>query len=207
MTVRFVSLGERTDHYTFTAGSLSEALEKMTRQGPRDGDGHHAASCDMRAEIMRDLHLGIVEGSAREAQGMPGWTATAHIDEGILRYGFVFRFPRWTNINSLPAPIQAEWRRYTRCLWNHERGHVQTTTPILYQYLRRFRNLQIMAHGGSRQEAEQTATNDLRDNVQDLYDQMAFRNQQANDEYDRRTRHGRNQGAQLHTDIRRGSRH
>jgi len=206
MTVRFVSLGERTDHYTFSANTLSEALDNMLRRGPRDGDGHHSASCDMRADIMPGLQPGIVAGSTRQAQGMPGWTSTAHIDQGILRYGFIFRFPRWTNFESLSRPIQAEWRRYRRCLWSHERGHVQTTTPILYRYLRRFRNLEIMSQGGSRGGAEQTARRELRENVQDLYNQLAFRNQQANNEYDRRTRHGRNQGARLHTGIRRSSR-
>lgn len=66
MAISPVSLGEQTNYYTFTATSLREALQRMTQLGDRDGDGNHAASIDIRADIFQNLQTGIVPGSTIE---------------------------------------------------------------------------------------------------------------------------------------------
>ena len=205
MTVNFVSLGESTSYYRFSASTLAEALLRMTRLGPSDGDGHHAADCDMRADIMHGLQTGIVSGTTQHSPEL-GWMATAQISQATFRYVFVFRFPHWTNIARLTRPVQAEWGRYTTCLWTHERGHVTTAMTVLRQFLAEFRNLRITGTGASAQAAEADAQRNLRTQVSDVFDRLAFRNQQASNRYDARTRHGRTQGAQLRTTLRRGSR-
>jgi hypothetical protein len=206
MAVNLLSLGEQTNYYSFTAQSLAEALQRMLSLGPRDGDGHHSAGCDIRADIFPGLQTGIVPGSTVEIPNM-GWTATAHISQGTLRYGFVFRFPNWSNIGSLSRPIQAEWRRYTRCLWVHERGHVQVTMQVLRRFLQQFQNLRIAGMGQSGQAAENTAQSELQIQVREVYNLLAHENQRDSNRYDVRTRHGRTQGARLQTIIRVGSRH
>ena len=206
MTISLVSEGEQINYYTFTAGSLQEALRRMAQLGDRDGDGNHSASIDVRANILHNLQTGIVPGSTTQIQGM-GWTATALITQGSLRYGFIYRFPNWSNIGSLSRPIQSEWQRYTRCLWNHERGHARAAMPVFRQYLRRFQELRIASMGASSREAEEAAQRELRAQVTDVYNLLAHDNQETIRRYDIRTRHGRNQGAQLRTSIPRGSRH
>jgi predicted secreted Zn-dependent protease len=205
MSVNFVSLGESTNHYTFTAATLRAALQEMTRRGPRDGDGHHAASIAVRADIMRDLQTTVVSG---ETQHVPevGWVATATIRSANFRYGFVFRFPRWSNVTSLSRAIQAEWTRYTQRLWVHERGHVTAAMPVLRDFLRRFQALRIGGTGTSAQAAESNAQANLRSQAQEVYNMLAFRTQEASDRYDRATRHGRTQGARLRVGSRSGSR-
>jgi len=205
MAVNFASLGERTSYYRFSASTLARALQQMTRLGPSDGDGHHAADCDMRADIMQGLQTGIVSGTTQQSPEM-GWMATALISQASFRYGFVFRFPDWTNIARLTGPVRAEWARYTSCLWAHERGHVTTAMTVLRQFLAEFQNLRIAGSGASAQAAEADAQSNLRTQVSEVFDRLAFRNQQASDRYDARTRHGRTQGAQLRTTLRRGSR-
>jgi len=87
----------------------------MLQRGNRDGDGNHAASIDIQADIFQNFQTGIVPESTVQIQGM-GWTATVLITQGSLRYGFVYRFPRWSNVESLSQPIRSEWQRYTQCL-------------------------------------------------------------------------------------------
>jgi hypothetical protein len=206
MTVNLVSEGERTDPYTFTAASLREALQRMAQLGDRDGDGNHSASIDIRADIFQNLQTGIISGSTTQIQGM-GWTSTALITQGSLRYGFIFRFPRWSNVGNLSRPIQSEWQRYTRCLWTHERGHAREAMPVLQQYLRQFQELRIASMGASSREAEEAAQRELRSHVTDVFSLLRHDNEESIRRYDRRTRHGRNQGAQLRVSLPRGSRH
>ncbi len=206
MSISFVSQGEQINNYSFNAGTLAEALEQLTRLGPRDGDGHHAAGCDMRAGIMEGLQTGIVPGSVVQVQAI-GWNGNAEITQAAFRYGFVFTFPDWANIGSLSQPIQSEWQRYKGCLWVHERGHVQTAMTVLRRYLKQFQDLRINGTGANRQTAEEAAQRELRIQVQAVYDLLAYENQQENNRYDQRTRHGRIQGAQLRTRAPRGSRY
>ncbi len=206
MAVSLVSLGEQTNYYAFTAGSLREALQRMLQLGDRDGDGSHAASIDIQADIFQNLQTGVVPGSATQIQGM-GWTATALITQGSLRYGFVYRFPRWSNVGSLPQPIQSEWQRYTQCLWTHERGHAREAMTVLQRYQQQFQNLRIAQMGSSAREAEEAAQRELRAQVREVFNLLRHDTEESVIQYDRRTRHGRNQGAQLRTSLPRGSRH
>lgn len=206
MAVNLVSLEEHINYYTFTAGSLREALQRMAQLGDRDGDGNHAASIDIRADIFQNLQTGIVSGNTTQIQGM-GWTATALITQGSLRYGFIYRFPRWSNVGSLSQPIQSEWQRYTRCLWTHERGHAREAMPILRRYQQQFQDLRIAQLGPSAREAEEAAQRELRVQVREVFSLLRHDNEESIRRYDRQTRHGRNQGAQLRTSLPRGSRH
>ncbi len=206
MTVSLVSLGEQINYYTFTAGSLRDALQRMAQLGDRDGDGNHSASCEIQADIFQNLQPGILEGSATEIQGM-GWTATAVITQGSLRYGFIYRFPNWGNVGNIPRPMQSEWQRYTRCLWTHERGHAQAAMPILRRYQEQFQNLRIAQMGSSARVAGEAAQRELSAQVREVYNLLAHDTQESVRRYDIRTRHGRNQGAQLRASLSRGSRH
>ena len=207
MAITLVHLGNRTSYYSFAAANLTDAQSAMNRLGPRDGDGHHAASCDVQADIMTGLQTAVVSGSAQRIAQLGSWTATARISQGQLGYRAVYRYPRWTNIARLPRYVRAEWQRFMRCLRTHERGHVSAMMPLLREYLRTYRSLRIAGSGPTAAEAEAAAQRELRTQVQSLYDQLRFRGGQASQTYDRRTRHGRSQGARLRTGTRRGSRH
>jgi hypothetical protein len=206
MTVKLVFLGEQTNYYTFTAESLQEALQKMRQLGDRDGDGNHAASIDIRADIFQNLQTGIVPGSTYQIQGM-GWTATALITQGSLYYGFVYRFPYWSNVESLSKPIQSEWQRYTKCLWIHERGHADEAIPIFQRYQKQFQNLRIAQMGSSDKEAEEAAQKELRVQVREIFNLLSYEIKKSIISYDDKTCHGRTQGAKLKTSIQKGSKH
>ena len=211
MGIILSSLGEVTRHYTFTARSLEEALQQMQRLGPRDGDGHHAASCDIQAGVLLpDLDISTIPGSAVEVPNVPAemrWSASAQITQATLGYKVILLFPQWVNVESLSRPVQNEWRRYSQCLLAHERGHVRVAMPVLRRYLRQYQDLRIGGAGRTRQAAEETARRDLRGQIPDVFRLFAHDTQQASDRYDQRTRHGRTQGAQLRTNPPRGSRH
>jgi len=211
MSVTLVALGDQTNNYSFSAASLAAALQQMTRLGPSDGDGHHAAACDIQAMVLlQGLQIGIAAGSAREAAGAPAeyrWSATAQITQASLGYKAIFLFPRWTNVSSLSRPIQNEWQRYTGPLWQHERGHVRVAIPVLRRYIGQFERLRIAGAGRTRQAAEEAATRDFRAQIPEVFRLLGRDTQQAGNSYDRRTRHGRTQGAQLRTRPPRGSRH
>jgi len=174
-------------------------LGEMTRLGPRDPEGHHAASCEMRADILNGLHPSIVSNSTGEA---PGWIATGQIGVGTLSFGFVLRFPQWSNIDSLSGPIRSEWDRFIRSLWIHERGHTDVTMSILGRFKEQFEALRVAAGGASAQAAMDEAESELRRQVKAVYDRLAFENQKASDLYDHEKRHGRTQGARLNIRIR-----
>lgn len=211
MAITISSLGEVIRHYSFTAGSLEEALQQMQRLGPHDGDGHHAASCDIQAGVsLQDLEISIIPDSAVEVPNVPAemrWSASARITQATLEYRVIFRFPQWSNVESLSNPVQNEWRRYMQRLIRHERGHVQVAMPVLRRYLQQYEELVIGGAGRTRQTAGETARRDLRGQIPAVFSLFAHDTQQASDRYDQRNRHGRSQGAQLRTNPARGSRH
>lgn len=211
MAITLSSLGESTRNYSFTAASLEEAVQQMSRNGPRDGDGHHSASCDIQAAVsLQNLQIRIVPGSAILTPNVPAefsWSATAAITQATLEYRVIFLFPQWTNVGNLSQPVQNEWQRYTGCLWTHERGHVRAAMPVLWRYIQRFQDLRIAGGGRTRQSAEEIAQRDCRSQISDVYRLLAHNTQEAGNLYDGRTRHGRTQGAQLRTRAARGSRH
>ncbi len=211
MGITLSLLGEETRYYTFNAGSLEEALQQMQRLGPRDGDGHHAASCDIQAAVLLpDLEISTVHGSVVEVPVLPEarrWSATASITQATLGYRVIFLFPRWVNVESLSRPVQNEWRRYMRCLLVHERGHVRVAMPVLRRYLGQYQGLRTAGEGRTSHAAEEAARRDLRGQIPGVFRLFAHDTQQASDRYDQRTRHGRTQGAQLRTSPTRGSRH
>lgn len=211
MSITLSLLGEETRHYSFTARSLEDALQQMQRLGPRDGDGHHAASCDIQAGVLlQGLEINTVPGSVVEVPNVPAatrWTASARITQATLGYKVIFLFPQWDNVESLPRPVQSEWQRYIQRLLTHERGHVQAAMPVLRRYVQQYQDLQIGGAGQTRQTAEETASRDLRVQIPEVFSLFAHETQQASNRYDQRTRHGRIQGAQLRTSSPRGSRH
>lgn len=211
MSITLSFLGEETRNYSFTARSLEEALQQIQRLGPRDGDGHHAASCDIRAGVLLpDLEISTVPGSVMEVPNVPvamRWSATARITQATLGYKVIFLFPQWANVGSFPRPVQNEWERYTQRLLTHERGHVQAAMPVLRRYLQQYQDLRIGGAGQTRQAAEEAAGRDLRVQIPEVFRLFAHETQQASDRYDQRTHHGRTQGAQLRTSPPRGSRH
>ena len=206
MAVTLVHIADSTSYYSFTAQSLTDAQGAMSRLGPRDGDGHHAASCDVQADIMQGLQTGIVAGSTVRIAELGVWTATAHITQAQLRYRAVYRYPQWTNVARLARYVRNEWQRFMRCLRLHERGHLTAVMPALRRSLRQFQGLRIAATGASGSAAEAAAQRDLRVQAQDLSAQLQFNGLRASRTYDRRTRHGRSQGARLRTGSRRRSR-
>lgn len=211
MAITLSSLGETTRNYSFTAATLEEAMQQMQRLGPRDGDGHHSASCDIQAGVsLQNLQISTVPGTAIQTPNVPAemsWSATAAITQATLEYRVIFLFPQWTNVGTLSRPVQNEWQRYTRCLWRHERGHIQAAMPVLRQYVRQYEGLRIGGAGRTRQAAEEAAQRDCRSQITNVFGLFAHDTQQASDRYDQRTRHGRTQGAQLRTRAARGSRH
>lgn len=211
MAITLSSLGETTRNYSFTAASLEEAVQQMSRLGPRDGDGHHSASCDIQAAIsLQNLQISIIPGSVVEVPEVPPairWIASAAITQATLEYRVIFLFPQWTNVGTLSRPVQSEWQRYTRALWTHERGHIRAAMPALRRYARYYQELRVPGTGPTRRAAEEAAPRECRSQISSVFGVFAHETQQASDAYDRRTRHGRTQGAQLRTRAARGSRH
>lgn len=197
MTVTLVHIADQTNYYRFWAQTLSDARFQMSRLGPSDSEGHHAARCLVQAGIMEGLQRGIVAGSTQQVPQLGNWTSTAYITQGELRYRAIYDYPRWMNIHVHPNYMIAEWRRFTGCLIAHERGHLRESLPLLREYRAQFEALRIASAGNSAQAAERAAKRELLAQIRELYSQLAFRCERANQAYDHRTRHGRTQAAQL----------
>ena len=84
---------------------------------------------------------------------------------------------------------------------NHERGHAREAMPILQRYQQQFQNLRIAQMGPSAREAEEAAQRELRSQVGEVFNLLRHDTEESITRYDRRTRHGRNQGAQLRTSL------
>lgn len=205
MAVTLFRNNERTDYYHFQAATLADAEARMSQLGPHDAEGNHAAAFDVRANIMDGLSVGPVAGQTTTLQvpgSPPAWMATAQIVSATLRYQVVYTFPDWTDVAARSTAVQAEWTRYTAALWQHERGHAQSMTPVLDDYRGQFERLRISAQGSSGQAAETAAQRELRTQVQEVYNLLTGAAQDNIRAYDRRTNHGRGQGARLNTRIR-----
>lgn len=197
MTVNLVHLADQTNHYRFWAQTLRDARYQMTQFGPRDSEGRHAASCNVQAGILDGLNRGIVAGSTTRIPELGNWTSTAQISRGELRYRAIYTYPIWVNLYQLPRYVQAEWGRFLGCLIAHERGHLRASMPLLQEFKRTYESLRIASTGSSAHAAESAAKNELLTQIRELYSQLSFRCERANQDYDRQTRHGRTQGAQL----------
>jgi hypothetical protein len=197
MSVTLIHLPDQTNHFQFWARTLPEAQYQMEHFGPSDSDGRHAASCHIQAGIIEGLHRGIVPGSTQMMPELGSWTSMAHIIRGELRYRAIYQYPQWVNVHLLPQHVQAEWQRFYSSVVAHERGHLRISMPLLEEYRGEFESLQITSSGASANAAETAAKDELLAQVRELYSQLSFRCEQANRDYDIRSRHGRTQGAQL----------
>lgn len=202
MAVTLFRNNERTVPYRFQAATLADAEARMAQLGPRDAEGNHSAAVEFQANITDGLSVGLVPGQTVQVPELSAWMATAQIVSATLRYQVVFTFPEWTNVATLSGPVQAEWTRYTAALWRHERGHVQSMAPVLECYRRQYEQLRIAAQGPTAQAAEAAAQQNLRAQVQELYNMLTCQTGENIRTYDRTTNHGRTQGAQLNTRIR-----
>ncbi len=192
MAITLLNLGEERSFYTFRAGSLTEARARIEQLGPRDREGRHAATCDTVADVMQGLRVGVVPSSAQQAGD--SWVVQSRVEAATLRYGFRFRLPRWLDV---PASSRREWERFLRCLRTHESGHSTCSLPVMQRYQRMLSEARVMGMGNSRQAAEREALQLMRQRVRSLFSSLAADVQHASDIYDRRTVHGRSQGAQL----------
>ncbi len=202
MAIELKKISETTQYYSFTAQSITEADKIMrSKVGGLGFQGH--AETYISADL-NNIKTYTLPGSEKQNPGT-GWTITVGIKDGYLRYKIEFTFPLWTNIENLSRPIKAEWKRYVKCLWVHERGHVQVAMPLLKTYLEKFRELHGTGTGESVQASESAARDDLTSNLEVMQKKWAEETQNAHDEYDTSTDHGRTQGARFNVDISVGS--
>ncbi|MGE0712329.1 MAG: DUF922 domain-containing protein [Planctomycetota bacterium] len=194
MTVNLANLGTSRESYSFRAANLAEALRQLDRLGPKDGDGHHAAVVTYKADLMQSLRTKLQARAVRQGRQ---YYAEAVIGQATLRYGFVFLMPAWSNVSSASRSAQAEWKRYLGCLETHERGHLTCVQNLYPECQAQLRALRIAGTGSSASAAESAAQTQLRAQAQSLFDYLVYQVQGSSDAYDRRTRHGRTQGAQL----------
>lgn len=193
MAIEIVSLGEETKEYSFSARSLTEALEKMRRHGPEGRFGRCSIDVQYRSF---DVNVEVVEGSSPSS-----WSAIASFSRGTIQYQITYLVPRWRNIGLLPFSIQTEWNRFMECLWIHERGHPSEEIPILEEYKRRFEELRCVGTGRSHREAAEAAGREIADQRMRLIEEIGRKREEARNRYDFETHHGEIQGVYLNLDI------
>lgn len=193
MGIDLVALGERTpEEYAFDAQSLSDALNQMRRKGPEGNFGR----CSIEVKFQSfEVSVGVTEGASGP------YRASAVLSKGTILYEILYRVPRWRNIESLPLPIQAEWDRFMRCLWIHERGHPPVEISVLETYVRRFEELRCVETGREARAAAEAAHREIGNQRDALIEEIRLRREEARHRYDLETHHGETQGVYLNLDI------
>ncbi len=193
MAIEIVSLGEREEEYSFRAQSLMEALEKMRHNGPEGMFGRCSIDVQFKSFDRRiEVH----------AEGSSGtWRAVASLTRGVIQYEIIYEVPNWRNIETIPTPIQAEWNRFLRCLWIHERGHPPEELPILEEYKNKFEELRGVGIGRSEQAAMGEADRDIAKKRTELTAEIKQKREEARNQYDLETNHGETQGVYLNLEI------
>ncbi len=204
MAITLVNRPRMEQFYTFSAASLPAAEQQMQRLGPRDSEGHHAAAFEARADIRPGMQVGTVPQTVASAvvDGVTLWSASARITQATFLYEFIYTYPRWSNVQSLPRAVQNEWNRFCARVRVHETWHAPPILRLLRNYLQQFQRLTIGGMGATTALAESDAQRNLRSQVDELMGILASETEAAMLAYDRRTVHGRTQGATLNTRIR-----
>lgn len=193
MGIDLVAIGERPpEEYAFDAQSLSDALEQMRRKGPEGRFGRCSIEVTFHGFRTR---MEVAEGASGS------YSASAVFSEGAIQYEVTYRVPRWRNVETLPLPIQAEWDRFMRCLWVHERGHPPVELQVLETYKTRFEELRCVGTGSSGRAAAESANREIERERDALIEEIRWRREEARDRYDEETHHGKTQGVYLNLDL------
>jgi predicted secreted Zn-dependent protease len=159
----------RTNYYTVTGATLQEIRESIQRARPWRDRHDHVAVTDWN--IRARSTVVPFQGEFR-CSGFNTLT--------IIR----ITMPRWTPPEGVADQVKAEWERYESALLAHEVGHGHFALAAAAEMHRRVRAL------GNGPDAE-----GLRQQAQQTVAQVMEEFQRREQEYDRLTRHGAEQGA------------
>jgi predicted secreted Zn-dependent protease len=155
---------EQTQYYKIKGYSEGDLGDQMNALGPAL---HHAyTQCQIRYQSRSKYVAG-----------------RSVITSVMVNVYVTYTMPTWTNKSDGPLALQEKWKRYYRCLSNHESGHKEISIRNARLIEQSLLGLQAL----SDQELQLKA-----DEIAQAYIEKA---KQEDAEYDRTTEHGKTQGA------------
>lgn len=195
MALKLKEKATSTRHYKFTAKSLLDAKATMDKRGPMTGRirSHGACWVDWSFDGSR-----IGGPPPHDSENDASFkVAKVKYEAGTLNVQVYFIIPLWSNVESLSSAIKAEWARFLKCLWVHERGHQRDHLKNSAELFKELEALEVTelagSAGGARAKAEAELTRQKNDILRIHKDSV----REAIEAHDRKTQRGIAQGAYL----------
>ena len=161
-----------TSYYYIDGPSATLLAAQLDQNGPVGSDGNHYAG-RTRWDIQWKFR--------RQQQG-----ATCSMKDAVVAVGIAQTLPRWRGEDKGAAALKARWTKFVEALQRHEDGHKE-------HGLKAARQIEVAVL------AVKPASNceDLGAAANAAADAIVAKYQALDEDYDRNTDHGRNQGARL----------
>jgi predicted secreted Zn-dependent protease len=154
----------RTEYYSISGTTGIELLNEMSAKGPQGYSGY------TRHEYSYDYGTRMINGRCR-------------VSRMSMDMDITYTMPRWENESSANTELQGRWNDWYRLLEQHEYGHSAFAESGYNDILSEWRRI-----GGS------DNCQDIRSQVEQVYNSIRARVNQQNAEYDQLTNHGQSQG-------------
>lgn len=167
LTLSEVSLAEtstRTEHYPIFGTTGIALLNEMSAKGPQGYSGYTSH------EYNYNYRTRMINGRCR-------------LSQMSINLDITYTMPRWENQSSADAALQDRWEAWYSVLEQHEQGHGAFTRAGYDDILSEWRRI------GTSENCQ-----DIRSQVEQIYNTVRARVNQQNIEYDQVTNHGQSQG-------------
>ncbi|PCI79203.1 MAG: hypothetical protein COB20_05315 [SAR86 cluster bacterium] len=154
----------RTEYYAIFGSTGLELLNEMSAKGPQEFNGL------TYHEYSYNYRTRMINGRCR-------------VSRMSIELDITFTMPRWENESVADTELQARWNDWYRLLDQHEQGHASFAESGYNDILSEWRRI------GTSDNCQ-----DIRNQVEQIYNRIRSRVNQQNVDYDRSTRHGQNQG-------------
>ncbi|PCJ22725.1 MAG: hypothetical protein COA96_13565 [SAR86 cluster bacterium] len=154
----------RTEYYAIFGSTASELLNEMSSKGPEGFDGL------THHETRYSYRTKMINGRCR-------------ISQRSMDLDIIYTMPRWENQASADTKLQTRWKAWYRLLEQHEQRHGAIAESGYADILSGWQRI------GSSDNCQ-----DIKNQVEQVYNSIRARVRQQNAEYDQTTNHGQSEG-------------
>lgn len=161
----------RYENYPIHGGSMEEVMESMELNAPPELEGHFART---KWNVIWEYKLGGMEGEGCLITG------------SNVKLDVTFFMPEWREASSSDGKTRKKWEKFVNRLQRHEDGHMRIG-------LEAARGVEKVLSGmGTKKNCQE-----IKQLANQKADALISSKKQEEISYDKRTRHGRWQGAML----------
>lgn len=199
-TLTIASKKTSTKPYTVKGATLADIQKEIDKKGPKDGSKNVAGLCTCSLEMdakSTAIDFNVTQNNKGE------YEAEAYFTKGTLNWPCTITMPKCSSVSKLSKPAQKEWKRYMGCLETHETAHVPEYEKEIKAIAAEIEALRGNATNADENKAKKAAFDALAKTFTTDYSQAKNDARlEANAEaYDKKTKHGKTQGAVLDTSI------